>query len=156
MNLKFLSFTIFVCLASSYSLSIFYCGFSGPFCGQSKTNDINSKADFIPLAFSNIKSDGGVILHAANFPTALVNSWKQSGKKVLISVGGQNGNWSYAFASNRSVSAFTTSLAAAVQKYNLDGVDLDLEYYSATPRTVANMIINLKKAIGTKLLIVSP
>lgn len=39
----------------------------------------------------------------------------------------------------------------------MDGVDLDIESYQATPRTVANMINQLRAAIGTsKLLIVSP
>lgn len=135
---------------------MFWCGFNWAFCGQSKTNDVNSKANFVLLAFANIQSDGSVLVDDANYPTTLQNNWKASGKKVLISVGGASGNWSSAFASNLSISAFVTTLSGAVQRYNLDGVDLDIEYYGATPRTVANMIIKLKKLLGTKLLMVSP
>jgi len=75
---------------------------------------------------------------------------------VLISVGGQNGNWAWIFASQDSINAFTASVATIITTYNLDGVDLDIESYLATPRTVANTIIQLKDAIGDKLLIVSP
>jgi hypothetical protein len=38
----------------------------------------------------------------------------------------------------------------------LDGVDLDIEGYNTPPIVVANAIIQLKTAIGKKLLIVSP
>jgi chitinase len=85
-----------------------------------------------------------------------VNSWQASGKQVFISVGGQNGNWAYVFASATSINNFVASLVAAVEKYGLDGVDLDIESYMATPRTVANAIIQLKGALGKKLIIVSP
>lgn len=142
--------------SSSYTLSMFWCGFHWSFCGQSKTDDVNSKTDFVMLAFANIQQDGSVLIDEANFPTTLVNNWQYSGKKVLISVGGASANWSSAFASNLSRSAFVTTLSGAVQQYNLDGVDLDIEYYGATPRTVANTIISLKKLLGTKLLMVSP
>ena len=36
-------------------------------------------------------------------------------------------------------------------------MDLDIESYESTPRTMANMIVGLRKAIGiTKIIIVSP
>jgi len=76
---------------------------------------------------------------------------------VLISIGGQNGNWAWIFASQDSINAFVASVVTIITTYNLDGVDLDIESYLATPRTVANTIIQLKTAIGDdKLLIVSP
>ncbi len=146
-----------VTLASSYSLSMFWCGFGWEFCGQSNNvNDVTSKADFVLLAFANINTDGSVLVDSANFPTALVTAWKRNGKKVLLSVGGQSGNWGRAFTSNATATKFARSLASAVRKYSLDGADLDIEYYSAPPRIVANTIIELKKALGTKLVVVSP
>lgn len=76
---------------------------------------------------------------------------------MLISIGGQNGNWAWIFASQDSINAFVASVVTIITTYNLDGVDLDIESYLATPRTVANTIIQLKTAIGDdKLLIVSP
>ena len=63
------------------------------------------------------------------------------------------------FSSQAATNNFIDSLVKAVQKFKLNGVDLDLEGYLATPRTVANMIIKLKQSLNTlghKLLIVSP
>ena len=62
----------------------------------------------------------------ANFPSGPFQSWKASGKKVLISVGGQNGNWQNVFASNASRVNFIDSLVDIVKRFNLDGVDLDI------------------------------
>lgn len=140
----------------AYDLSMFYCGFGGDFCGQSTADDVNPGASFIILAFVNTNADGSVTIDDANFPTALVNSWQSKGKKVIISVGGQNGNWGNVFASSTSISNFIASVSSILSQYNLDGVDLDIESYMATPFTVANAIIQLKAAIGTKLIIVSP
>jgi chitinase len=108
------------------------------------------------LAFANTQPDGSIIVDDANFPVNLTLRWQSSGKKVVISVGGQNGNWGYVFANPTSIKNFISSLTAVVTKYGLDGVDLDIESYIATPRTVANTIISLKKALGNKLIIVSP
>lgn len=91
--------TLVVLSSSSYSLSMFWCGFHWSFCGQSKTDDVNSNANFVMLAFANIQPDGSVLVDDANFPTSLVKNWQYNNKKVLISVGGVSGNWSSAFAS---------------------------------------------------------
>ncbi len=86
----------------------------------------------------------------------MVNGWKASGKKVLLSVGGQNGRWDVVFFSSANTNNFINSIYSALVEYNLDGIDLDIESYSTPPRSVANMIIALKAKIGSKLLIVSP
>jgi len=144
-----------ICTAS-FATSIFYCGFGGDFCGQSVEDDVNPNAEFVILAFVNTNPDGSITMDEANFPAVYANQWQANGKKLIISVGGQNGNWNYVFASPATVSTFITSVVAIVEKYEFDGVDLDIESYNATPRTVANMIIDLKKALGSKLIIVSP
>lgn len=152
-------FILLVGLACIQALpvSIFYCGFGGDFCGQSTTDDVNPNVKFVILAFANPQANGTVLVDDANFPTALVSKWQASGKKVLISVGGQNGNWPFVFATSTSIDNFILSMAATLTNYNLDGVDLDIESYMATPRTVANTIIALRTAIGNdKLIIVSP
>lgn len=140
----------------AYDLSIFYCGFGGDFCGQSDTDDVHPKASFVILAFVNTNSDGSITTDSANFPTTLVENWQAAGKKVIISVGGQNGNWNYVFASQTNIDTFVNSVKNTISLYNLDGVDLDIESYNASPDTVANAIKQLKLAIGTKLIIVSP
>ena len=48
-------------------------------------------------------------------------------------------------------------MAKLLLYYKLDGVDLDIQSYRATPRTVANTILKLREVIGKdKLIIVSP
>ena len=121
-------------------VSIFYCGFGQDYCGQSTDDDVNSKVKFVILAFANPQADGTVQVDDPNFPTALVSSWQASGKKVLLSIGGQNGNWAFIFATSTSISNFINSMANVLTQYNLDGVDLDIENYMATPRTVAKTI----------------
>ena len=44
----------------------------------------------------------------------------------MISVGGQNGNWAYVFASESSIGRFVDSLTDIVKKFRLNGVDLDI------------------------------
>jgi chitinase len=112
--------------AASYDVTMFYCGFGGNFCGQSTTDDVNPNVKIVILAFVNTQPDGSVIADEANFPTALVRSWQNSGKRVIISVGGQNGNWPNVFATSLSVSNFISALVNIVNKYGLDGVDLDI------------------------------
>lgn len=85
-------------ITQPYDLSMFYCGFSGDFCGQSNSDDVNPKASIIILAFLNTSPDGSAIIDSNNFPTNLVKQWKSQGKIVILSVGGQNGNWATVFA----------------------------------------------------------
>ena len=141
---------------SPYILSMFYCGFGGDFCGQSTFDDVNPKTSIVTLAFANTLLNGSIEVDRANYPFTLVNGWKASGKKVLLSVGGQNGRWDVVFQSSSNTNNFINSIYSALVEYNLDGIDLDIESYSTPPRAVANMIIALKVKIGSKLLIVSP
>jgi chitinase len=138
-------------------LSMFYCGFGGDFCGQSTDDDVNAGTTNVILAFVNTSPDGSVFVDKDNYPTDLQAKWQAAGKKVLISVGGQNGNWAYIFATQDSTNNFVNSVKSIIATHGLDGVDIDIESYMVTPRTVANMINQLRGAIGTsKLLIVSP
>lgn len=82
---------------SSYELSMFYCGFGKDFCGQSTTDDVSPKASIVILAFANILTNGSIEVDSANFPSSLQYYWKINNKKVLISIGGQNVDWSVAF-----------------------------------------------------------
>lgn len=116
---------------------MFYCGFGGNFCGQSTTDDVSSKSAIVILAFANILTNGSIQVDDANYPTTLVNNWKAAGKKVLISVGGQNVDWDVAFTTGQNTINFINSISDAINKYNLDGVDLDIESYRVAPRLVA-------------------
>jgi len=92
----------------------------------------------------------------ANYPQAEHNKWKAAGKKIIISAGGQNGHWDSVFASSTSITNFCKSINDYMTKYDMDGVDIDIEGYHATPRVVANMFIEMRAHIGNKLLITSP
>lgn len=106
---------------------MFYCGFSGDFCGQSKINDVHSSINTVILAFANTLPDGQIIVDSdVNFPKGPMDQWKNSGKSVIISVGGQNGNWAYVFASQNSINNFINSAVNIIGKYKLDGIDLDI------------------------------
>jgi hypothetical protein len=67
---------LLIVLATSAPLAEYYCGFSGNFCGQSTTDDTNSNASAIILAFANIASNGSIILDTANYPCSLVAKWQ--------------------------------------------------------------------------------
>ncbi len=148
--------TVTPATGASHVLSMFYCGYSGNFCGQSNTDDVNAKASIVILSFANTNYDGSITVDEANHPATLVSKWKAAGKQVILSVGGQNGHWDVVFKSNTTINTFVTSVNNYLVRLGLDGVDLDIESYAAPPRIVADLIIALKKKIGTKLVIVSP
>ena len=111
---------------SKYELSMFYCGFGQDFCGQSDDNDVNRLAKYVILAFVNTNPDGTVVMDEDNFPSSFYKEWKSQGKKVIISVGGQNGNWGFIFASQQNINNFVASVKGIIEKWNLDGVDIDI------------------------------
>lgn len=102
-NIAFILILLFAIINTQSNLSMFYCGFSGDFCGQSTLDDVHPSANIIILAFANTQPDGSIIIDDKYFPAANVKNWQKASKKVLISVGGQNGNWNYVFASSSSI-----------------------------------------------------
>jgi len=96
------------------------CGFSGDFCGQSQDDDTHSQANMIILAFANTTPSGGLIVDDAGFPIDLIAKWHSQGKKVIISVGGQNGNWVNVFASPASRANFIQDATNIIALYKLD------------------------------------
>ena len=148
-------------VAGTDVLSVYYCGFGESFCGQSKANDVYAKTTHVILAFINTLGNGSLIMDETNFPKQPFQEWRTAKKKVLISIGGQNGNWANVFASNASATNFVNAAVDIVKRFNLDGVDIDIEYYGAAPRVVANMLCSLRSALdalgtGKKIITVSP
>ncbi|HWE49240.1 MAG TPA: glycoside hydrolase family 18 protein, partial [Bryobacteraceae bacterium] len=87
----------------------------------------------INYAFANIQNGvmvDGFPTDAANF--AALNALKQqnSSLTVLVSVGGWlwSGNFSDAVLTEQSRKAFIDSVVAFIEKYKLDGLDIDWEY----------------------------
>ena len=136
-------------------LAIFWCGFSGDFCGQSNNvDDVNPLATHVILAFANTKEDGSVFVDEVNWPTKLIEKWQASGKKVIISVGGKSGHWRPIFNNPEN---FANSVKKIIEDHKIDGVDLDTEYYAAKPQEVSFTIRKLREVIGkSKLIMITP
>ncbi|GCE03475.1 glycosyl hydrolase family 18 protein [Dictyobacter aurantiacus] len=104
-----------------------------------RLTDINTNYDLIAVAFANADptNEGGVTFSVdPNLSRALggysdtqfisdIASLHQQGKKVILSVGGQNGSISVASAT--AATNFAHSVYSLMQKYGFDGVDIDLE-----------------------------
>ncbi|MFV8187824.1 chitinase [Streptomyces sp. AF1B] len=100
-----------------------------------KLSDVSSQYDIIAVAFADATTTPGAVtfnLDSAGLGGYTVDQFKAdikakqaAGKKVVVSVGGQNGTISV----NDSTSAtnFANSVYSLMQTYGFDGVDIDLE-----------------------------
>lgn len=86
---------------------------------------------------------------------AAIAAKRAAGKKVLISIGGQNGQVQLTTTAARD--AFVTSVAAIIDRYGLDGLDIDFEGHSLSLNTgdtdfknpTTPAIVNLISAVRT-------
>ncbi|MFI8530453.1 chitinase [Streptomyces aquilus] len=125
-----------------------------------KISDVQSQYDIIAVAFADATTTPGAVtfnLDSAGLGGYTVDRFKAdiaakkaAGKKVIISVGGQNGTVSI----NDSTSAanFANSVYSLMQTYGFDGVDIDLENgINATYMTQA--LRSLSSKAGSSLII---
>jgi len=93
----------------------------------------------IDLAFADSQGNGNIVFNrcsATDCPGAEsdaaflagIKSQQAAGKKVLISIGGANGE--VQLTSAQSVTNFVTSVGAIIDKWGLNGVDIDFENQS--------------------------
>jgi chitinase len=136
--------------------------------GYLRMGDVPAEWDIINLAFAEPTSvtSGDLRFHqcpvaeCANVESeadfiAGIRAQQAKGKKVLISVGGQNGQVQLNSAGARD--AFVRSASAIIDKYGLDGLDVDFEGHSlslnAGDRDFRNpttpVIVNLISALKT-------
>ncbi|KOX35843.1 MULTISPECIES: chitinase [unclassified Streptomyces] len=86
---------------------------------------------------------------------AAIKAKQAAGKKVLISIGGQNGQ--VQLASTAARDAFVTSVSKIIDEYGLDGLDIDFEGHSLSLQTgdtdfrnpTSPVIVNLIQAVKT-------
>ncbi|OIJ65181.1 chitinase [Streptomyces mangrovisoli] len=100
-----------------------------------KISDVSSQYDIIAVAFADATSTPGAVsftLDSAGLNGYTVDQFKSdiaakhaAGKKVIISVGGQNGTVSV--TDSTSATNFANSVYSLMQTYGFDGVDIDLE-----------------------------
>ncbi|TDD62761.1 chitinase [Actinomadura rubrisoli] len=87
--------------------------------------------------------------------TAAIRAKQAKGKKVLISIGGQNGQVQLTSAGARD--AFVRSVSAIIDRYGLDGLDVDFEGHSLSLNSgdtdfrnpTTPVIVNLISALKT-------
>jgi len=109
--------------------------------GYIRMADVPGDWDFIDLAFGEPTSvtSGDIRFNrcpAAECPnvesdadfTAAIRAKQAAGKKVLISIGGQNGQVQLTTTAARD--KFVQSVGAIIDKYGLDGLDIDFEGHS--------------------------
>jgi chitinase len=118
-----------------------------------KLSNVPSKYNLIAVAFAD-NAGGGAIsftLDLAGTGYASVNDFKtdintlhSQGRKVIISVGGQNG--SISVGDSAAATAFANSVVSLMNTYGFDGVDIDLENgISAAPMTQALKSVRSQK-----------
>jgi len=87
--------------------------------------------------------------------SAAIRAKQAAGKKVLISIGGQNGQVQLTTTAARD--RFVSSVAAIIDRYGLDGLDIDFEGHSLTLNTgdtdfrnpTTPVVVNLISAVRT-------
>ncbi|MGW2885849.1 chitinase [Streptomyces griseoruber] len=100
-----------------------------------RISDVPSAYDIIAVAFADATTTPGAVtfnLDSAGLGGYTVDQFKAdiraeqaAGKKVIVSVGGQNGTVSVSDAT--SAANFANSVYSLMQTYGFDGVDIDLE-----------------------------
>ncbi|MEU9389341.1 glycoside hydrolase family 18 protein [Streptomyces sp. NPDC048324] len=100
-----------------------------------KISDVSSQYDIIAVAFADATTTPGAVtftLDSAGLGGYTVDQFKAdikakqaAGKKVIVSVGGQNGTVSV--TDSASATNFADSVYSLMQTYGFDGVDIDLE-----------------------------
>ncbi|MEU6093772.1 glycoside hydrolase family 18 protein [Streptomyces sp. NPDC047079] len=125
-----------------------------------KLSDVPSQYDIIAVAFADATSTPGAVsftLDSSGLGGYTVDRFKAdiaakhaAGKKVVVSVGGQNGTVSVSDAA--SAANFADSVYSLMQTYGFDGVDIDLENgLNATYMTQA--LRQLSSKAGSSLVI---
>ncbi len=134
----------------------------GYYCDWLQTTVDYSKYTIINYAFVQPKIDGTIDDATATKLSALVSACHQNNTKVMLSVGGWT--WSNNFptfaASSAGRTKFANECLRCINKYGLDGIDIDWEYpgyadHAGTPADKGNFTLLMKairSAIGNKLL----
>jgi chitinase len=136
-------------------------GYWQDFCNGAtvqKLTDVNSQYDIIAVAFANATTTPGAVSFALdsclNYSDAQfkadIQTLHAAGKKVIISVGGQNGTISVSDSS--SATNFADSVHSLMQTYGFDGVDIDLEN-GINPTYMSQALDSLSSLAGSGLII---
>lgn len=112
----------------------YFADWSAP---QTPPEDVDwTRFDVVDFAFAEPNSAGELIFTQSNSEDLLhrlVKSAHAAGKRVKLSVGGWTGSahFSPLVRSSHTRQTFINNIVAAIEKFQLDGVDLDWEYPGA-------------------------
>ncbi|WP_345409601.1 glycosyl hydrolase family 18 protein [Nonomuraea salmonea] len=136
--------------------------------GYIRMSDVPDEWDVIHLAFGEPTSVTSGDIRFTRCPAAecpgvesesdfiaAIRAKQAQGKKVLISIGGQNGQVQLTTAAARD--AFVSSVSAIIDRYGLDGLDIDFEGHSLyldpgdtdLARPTTPVVVNLIAALKT-------
>ncbi|OIK06890.1 chitinase [Streptomyces monashensis] len=136
--------------------------------GYTRLADVPDSWDVIDLAFGEPSSPTSGDIHFTRCPVtdcpnaesdadfkAAIKAKQAAGKKVLISIGGQNGQVQLTTAAARD--AFVSSVSDIIDTWGLDGLDIDFEGHSLSLDTndtdfknpTTPVIVNLISALKT-------
>lgn len=128
-----------------------------------RLRDVPSSYDLVAVAFADATSTPGAVSFTldpalssklggyteANFISD-IQAIHASGRKVIISVGGQNGTVSV--ADPTAATNFANSVYGLMSKYGFDGVDIDLEN-GVNPTYMASALKQLAAKVGPRLIL---
>jgi chitinase len=125
-----------------------------------KISDVPAQYDIIAVAFADATTTPGAVsftLDSAGLGGYTVDQFKAdvrakqaAGKKVIVSVGGQNGTVSV--SDPTSAANFANSVYSVMQTYGFDGVDIDLEN-GINPTYMTQALRSLAAKAGPSLII---
>ncbi len=129
-----------------------------------RLSDVNTNYDIIAVAFANADpaNPGGVTFSVDSGLSSALGGYTDAqftsdvatlharGKKVIISVGGQNGTISVSDAT--SAANFANSVYSLISTYKFDGVDIDLEN-GVNPTYMGSALQQLSSRVGSSLII---
>ncbi len=127
--------------------------------GIIKLKDVSPKWDVINVSFGETGGDRSTVELSPVYGTDAdfksdISYLKSKGKKVVLSIGGQNGV--VLLPDNASKQRFINSIQSLIDKYGFDGIDIDLEsgiYLNGNDTNFKNpttpQIVNLISAIRT-------
>ncbi|MFJ9947785.1 chitinase [Kitasatospora sp. NPDC091207] len=129
-----------------------------------KLSDVQSAYDIIAVSFADaVPTKGGAISFTldpalskalggytdAQF-RADVKAKQAAGKKVVLSIGGQNG--AIAVGDATAATAFTDSAYGIIKDYGFDGIDVDLEN-GVNPTYLGNALHSLQAKVGPNFIL---
>ncbi len=141
--------------ASGHWLIGYWHDFTNPSGNTFPISQVTNDWDVIIVAFANDAGNGAISFTVdpnagtdAQF-IADVAAKRKAGKKVVLSIGGQNGAVSLDNATE--VTNFVNSAYAILQKYGFDGIDLDIETGVSQGAAIQTNIVTAMQQLKAKV-----